>query len=135
MDDFFTCCKCQIHKDGSQKSGKKSGGSKSNCICIFCADGSMYASKYSRYDPSIKQNRIEATASGANVYWTGNECINGHLAHRYISGQCVKCSIISAKKRKIKSFTASDADISAKKSLDSLLHERELARELKDIYQ
>lgn len=47
-----------------------------------------------QYNQSVKLSYQEAKDIGYVVYWSGQECIRGHLAHRYVNNHtCVTCNL------------------------------------------
>jgi len=52
----------------------------------------FYPIMHKRYDESIKLSLDEARELGITVYWTGEPCVRGHMAHRNIkTKRCVIC--------------------------------------------
>lgn len=92
------------------------------------------------YDPAVKQSRQAAMASGAPVYWTGKECKNGHVAHRYVGcGRCVKCDADQRRRRRSRLIVseAIEAGVNgdARRAAEDLREQRRLERELSGYFE
>jgi hypothetical protein len=70
-----------------------------------------------------KVSRKEAIKAGADLYWTGKQCKNGHMSYRYVSNwQCRECLMASNANMR---YGENIQDQSPRRSLEE---QRDLAR-------
>lgn len=85
---------------------------------------------YKKYDPDVKLSYVKAVELGINTYWTGKECSNGHLDHRYVCNRkCVKCEFDRHRKHRSKAFTNKALEAGINAELRRKIEDMKLMRE------
>jgi hypothetical protein len=121
-------------------SGHLSAKLVSNYTCIECLHQKYFAKRRVRRAVAKKRraadraalhgghhlpaSAAEARALGIKRYFTGKECLSGHMAPRYTNGRCVECQKISSanrdalKERARKAKSARDNRTDAKRAAE-----------------
>ena len=124
------CSKCGEEKPTKSASGRRGIGGD---LCGDCYALLANASNTISFDIDIKLSREAALSAGYIVFWSGEPCTHGHLAHRYVSGnRCVVCSKLKSKAANRNKLCVMDGVTAQAKrrDIESVMEARRLAKEI-----